>query len=140
MLAPAAAYAAYVSAVSSLGRLEDAAEAALASSRPSVQLALAGLILAASPLAGRSTGTASLIAGLVLASAGAVGLFARARKSSPWSGAEVTRATGLGLRRLLVFTAALSLATGGRDGAFVAAAILAGYPVSYFLRGVFPPS
>jgi 4-hydroxybenzoate polyprenyltransferase len=144
MLAPAAAYGAYVFAVSSLGRLEDAPAAVLASARPSAQLTFAGLILAASPLAGlasRSTESASLLAALVLALAGSAGLFARARrKAPPWSGPEVTRATGLGLRRLLVFTAALSVATGGREGAIVAAAILAGYPVSYVLRGVFPPS
>jgi 4-hydroxybenzoate polyprenyltransferase len=143
MLAPAAAYAAYVLAVSSLGRLEDAPEAVLRSARPSAQLSASALILAASPLSAlafRSNRPAGLIAALVLALAGAAGLFHRAQHRGPWSGAEVTRATGLGLRRLLVFTSALSLAAAGRDGAIVAAAILAGYPVSYFLRGVFPPS
>lgn len=143
MLAPAAAYAAYVFAVSSLGRLEDAPESVLRSARPAVQLSAAALLLALSPLSAlvfRSAQDAGLIAALLLACAGAAGLLARAREKAPWSPAEVTRATGLGLRRLLVFTSALSLASGGRTGAIVAAAILAGYPVSYFLRGVFPPS
>lgn len=143
LLVPAAAYGAYVFAVSSLARLEDAPESVLQSSRPSLQLGLAALILAASPitaLALRPSEMWSLFAALVLACLGAAGLAARARHPGPWSGAEVTRATGLGLRRLLVFSSALALATGGREGVFVAVAILAGYPVSYWLRGVFPPS
>jgi hypothetical protein len=132
-----------VFAVSSLGRLEDAPAAVLASSRPAVQLGVAALLLAASPLAAlvlRPIAAWSLLAALALAALGAAGLAARARHDGAWSGAEVTRATGLGLRRLLVFTAALALASGGREGALAAAALLAGYPVSYALRGVFPPS
>lgn len=140
MLVPAAVYAAYVFAVSSLGRLEDAPEAVLRSSRPAVQLSAAALLLALSPLSVLAWRSAWTIAALLVACAGAAGLVRRARSAEPWSGAEVTRATGLGLRRLLVFTAALSLASGSRTGAIVAAAILAGYPISYFLRGVFPPS
>jgi len=136
-------YGAYVFAVSSLGRLEDAPESVLRSSRPAVQLAVAALLLAASPAAAlvrRPIETWNLLAAFALACFGAVGLNARARRSGIWSDAEVTRATGLGLRRLLVFSAALALATGGREGVVVAAAILAGYPISYALRGVFPPS
>ena len=56
--------------------------------------------------------------------------------------ALVERAMGSLLRRLLVFTAAcalLGLAWGPAPG-IVAALALLGYPVSYGLRKVFPPS
>ena len=51
---------------------------------------------------------------------------------------------GAALRRLLIFSATCALvgaARGGSaDGWIVAAVILAGYPVSFALRRVFPPS
>jgi hypothetical protein len=133
-LVPALVYGAYVFAVSTLGRLEDAPPDVLRRARPSLHLFAAALILAASPAVGRS------LAAFALCCWGAFGLVVLARRTTTWSSAEVTRATGFGLRRLLVFTAALALAAGGSAGPFVAAGILAGYPISYALRGVFPPS
>jgi ABC-type spermidine/putrescine transport system permease subunit I len=47
---------------------------------------------------------------------------------------------GMGLRRLLVVTGSLALTQGGTIGVAVAACVLCGYPVSYALRRVFPPS
>jgi len=138
ILGPAAIYAAYVFAVSSLGRLEDAPAEVLQGARPALHLSAAAGILAASPAAAGPLGASR--AAFVLSVWGAFGLVAAARRTRTWSGGDVTRATGLGLRRLLVFTAALALAAGGQAGPFVAAAILAGYPISYALRGVFPPS
>jgi 4-hydroxybenzoate polyprenyltransferase len=150
---PALIYGAYVFSVSRLGRLEDAPEHVLRSSSPSLQLILAAAILAASPAVAlvhpsdahpsdghRPDGLLRLVGAFVLAASGAAGLLAAARHPGPWTGPELTRATGLGLRRLLVFTAALALSTGGAHAPIVAAAILLGYPVSYALRGVFPPS
>ena len=81
-----------------------------------------------------------LIAALLLAISGALGLVHAARRSGVWSSDDLTRATGLGLRRLLVFTAAVALSAGGPASWIVAGAILCGYPVSFALRGVFPPS
>jgi hypothetical protein len=139
-VAPALLYGAYVFGVSSLARLEDAPPEARNRARPSVRLAVAALLLAAAPLPVFRTGEFAAWAALALAITGSAGLLAAARRRPPWSGADVTRATGLGLRRLLVFDAALALAGGGAAGPVVAAIVLAGYPVSYLLRGVFPPS
>jgi hypothetical protein len=48
---------------------------------------------------------------------------------------------GMSLRRLLVFTAAATLLCVPQTRAWiVAGAILAGYPLSFALRRVFPPS
>jgi hypothetical protein len=63
-----------------------------------------------------------------------------ARHAGVWSSGDLTSATGLALRRLLVFTAAVALSAGGSASWIVAGAILCGYPVSFALRGVFPPS
>ncbi|HEV8113248.1 MAG TPA: UbiA family prenyltransferase [Planctomycetota bacterium] len=137
-LIPALVYGTYVFAVSTLGRLEDAPADVLRGSRPALHLFAAAAILAASPAAAGVSGRS--LAAFVLSVWGAFGLVVLARRTTTWSSGEVTRATGAGLRRLLVFTAALALAAGGPAGPFVAAGILAGYPISYALRGVFPPS
>ena len=73
-----------------------------------------------------------------------LGLVAAARRGT-WSPADVERAMGLLLRRLLAFDAVLALASArfpaaGWDGVAVAAVILAGYPLAHRLRRAFPPS
>jgi hypothetical protein len=74
-----------------------------------------------------------------------------------WTRALVGRATGMALRRLLVFTSTCALlsflatlrlrgavegpgAMAGWSGLVVAYAILLGYPISFALRRVFPPT
>jgi hypothetical protein len=143
LLGPALLYGGYVFSVSRLARLEDAAEDVRRSSRPSIHLAIAALLLTTAPFAALLQPQAArlrLWAAVVLAAVGSAGLLGAAQGFSTWSGPEVTRATGLALRRLLVFTAAVALSAGGADGWIVAGAILSGYPVSYALRGLFPPS
>jgi len=145
-LLPAATYGAYVFAVSSLGRLEDAPRETVERSRPSLHLTVAGILLALGPAVvlldarGGSFGSPRIAGAFALAILGASGLFATALRRRTWSSSELTQATGLGLRRLLVFSAALALLAGGGAGPVVAALILAGYPLSYLLRGAFPPS
>jgi hypothetical protein len=53
---------------------------------------------------------------------------------------EVGEAVGVALRRLLFATAALAAQAEGRDGLVVAAAILCGFPMSFGLRRLFPPT
>lgn len=143
VLLPPILYAGYVLALSHVARLEDADEARRRSARPGVLLHLAAILLLSAPCAAILHPLESplrLVAAVLLVVSGALGLMQAARRSGVWSGPELTRATGLGLRRLLVFTAAVALSAGGPAAWIVAGAILCGYPVSYALRGVFPPS
>ena len=136
-------YAGYVFAVSRLARLEDAGEERRARANPALFLLAAALLLVLAPSAGILHPLESrerMWAALVLAGAGAIGLVQAARHAGPWSADDVSWATGLALRRLLVFTAAVALCAGGSAAWVVAGAILCGYPVSFALRGVFPPS
>jgi hypothetical protein len=132
-------YGAYVAAISSLARYEDADPVTIARARPSRSLVVATVLLLLAPIAGFRT-VQGLAAGIAIAGAGAVGLAAATRRREPWTNVEMRRAVGLGLRRLLVFTAALAVATGTREGAIASVAILCGYPLSYALRGIFPPT
>jgi hypothetical protein len=143
VLLPAILYGGYVFAVSRLARLEDAEPETRARAIPALHLAIASLALVLAPCAGilhplESRGR--MWAALLLAGAGAVGLIQAARGPGPWSAGDVTWATGLALRRLLVFTAAVALSAGGSAAWLAAGAILLGYPLAYALRGVFPPS
>lgn len=143
VLLPAIAYALYVLTVSRLARLEDIDEERRSRANPALLLAIAAFVLVLAPCAGILHPLESrerMWAALVLAGAGAVGLIQAARHTGAWSGDDVTWATGLALRRLLVFTAAVALCAGGSAAWIVAGAILCGYPISYALRGVFPPS
>jgi 4-hydroxybenzoate polyprenyltransferase len=137
---PVLAYAGYVAAVSSLARLEDADPEVIARAHPARSLRTAALILLLAPVTAFHGGGFGLAAGLVVAALGASTLAAAARRRASWNRAEICRAVGLGLRRLLVFTSALTLARGTLEAAIVAGAILCGYPISYALRGIFPPS
>jgi 4-hydroxybenzoate polyprenyltransferase len=167
-----ALYAGYVFFASRLGRLEDDEDEAALARRPSRALGSAALCLVALPAASllplgpvsppetaRSTVAAAAAVRILpwlVATVGAWRLLGEALRPS-WTRAQVGRATGMALRRLLVFTAtcalvavlpALRSAQQGRvwpdvDGLpwlLTAGAILLGYPLSYGLRRVFPPT
>lgn len=135
------AYGAYVLVVSRLGRLEDGEDDDLRAGRVRLLLwCAAGLLVSpAALLAG--AGPALCTAGAAaVALAGASALARAARAPAPWTPGRVGATMGLALRRLLVFTAASALASGPPHGPWVAGAILLGYPLSWSLRRVFPPS
>lgn len=147
-LAPALLYGAYVLAVSRLGRLEDDEDPRPLGRRPSRALVAAGLCLGLVPtlalapfVQSDGTGVAGALASAAVAWTAAAGLFAAAR-GGDWSRERVERAMGLALRRLLAFTAACALLAveRGPAPAAVAAVVLLGYPLSFGLRRVFPPS
>jgi len=156
-LAVPALYGAYVLCVSLLGRLEDGEDARLSGRRASVLAGAAAALLLCVPLmpapeplgapearAGWSAleplARHSLALALVLAAAGSLGLLRAAARRAPWTRARVMQTMGMALRRLLVFTACAALLARTPQGLVVCAAILAGYPVSFLLRRVFPPS
>jgi hypothetical protein len=152
--APAAialTYALYVFFVSRLGRREDVGDDTTLGRAPAVELGAAALALTALPLIAIARLASDALAtraeaGLVVAgtafvvSWGAAPLALRAWTTRTWRKADVLRAMGFALRRLLVFTAGAALLCGGAQGWIVALAILCGYPIAYALRGVFPPS
>lgn len=151
LLATPLAYALYVFFVSRLGRLEDVERDDVFGSQPAFYLGGAALALLALPIlslvrVGRAGFASRHEAGVVAAGAafvavwGAAPLLIRALKTRQWRKLDVLRAMGLALRRLLVFTAGAALLSGAAPGWMVAAGILCGYPIAYFLRGVFPPS
>jgi len=153
LLAPLA-YGLYVFLVSRLARLEDAAPAA-GELRPAPSLlamilallALGGVAaflaayLSAADAAGIPTWTLGLLP-VASALAGARGLGRSLARLgfAPWRPADVQRVAGMGLRRLLIASAALALGAGTPDGVVVATLILCGYPLSFALRRVFPPT
>jgi len=150
-IAIALAYALYVLCVSRLGRREDVRDDSALGRTPSLELGFAALALTAVPVIAiarlaRDELATQREAGLVVAGTafvvcfGAAPLALRALRTPTWTRADVLRAMGLALRRLLVFTSGAALLCGGTYGWIVALAILCGYPISYFLRGVFPPS
>ncbi len=148
-----ALYALYVFCVSRLARLEDAPDLFWTRSRPRLALGLAGTVLVLVGLPdlillwrgpdlrhfpGIEPTAAYVAAGIALA--GAFGLLLLSLKPDRWSQGDVMAAVGMALRRLLVATAAIAAQAGTRDGLWVAAAILCGYPLSHLLRRVFPPT
>ncbi len=137
-------YGAYVFLVSRLGRMEDGEDTAPLGQRPRFYLLLAGLALLAPALfpLGFPIHGCNVAAALLLAAAGAYGLLRTALQTQQWERALVRESMGLALRRLLIPTATMSLLAGGwtSAGYYVAAAILAGYPLSFALRKAFPPS
>jgi 4-hydroxybenzoate polyprenyltransferase len=145
-----AAYALYVFLVSRLGRLEDVDREDDLGRGPAIYLggaAFALLVPAALSMTrvlraefASSRETGAVAAGAVFIGVwGAAPLFLRAVRTREWRKLDVLRAMGFALRRLMVFTAGTALLAGG-GGCIVAVAIVCGYPLSYFLRGVFPPS
>lgn len=159
--APALFYGAYVFCVSRVGRLEDADERTVSSPAPWIAGALLALLVAlASPVSwvhaeglfavgfdpwtrlhgcwGREF--VYVVPGVALT---LVALFGPARelaRGGAWPRERILRTMGMLLRRLLVFTSALVFLSGSRDGALAGALILCGYPLSFALRKVFPPS
>lgn len=145
LLAPAFLYGLYVFVVSRLGRLEDREDLRPLADRPSRFLITAAVCMGCVPLLGFALEGVEAL-GVVLSAAvslgAAWGLVQAARRKEPWNRGAVGACMGLALRRLLAFTAAVALLLVGQgDAAWIAAGIaLAGYPASYGLRKVFPPS
>ncbi|HUR27481.1 MAG TPA: UbiA family prenyltransferase [Planctomycetota bacterium] len=147
LLVPMALYALFVLRVSQLGRLEDGEDAALSGSRPKsfvLSAALTLVFLALLPAFDpRTHGWGGRIVCIAIAWIAAYGLFRAALSRTRWTRADVERAMGLCLRRLLAFTAALAAlawSPPAHAALFVAGAILFGYLLSARLRVVFPPS
>ncbi len=143
-----ALYGAYVFVVSRLGRLEDGEESREPGRLPSLYLTCAALVLLlvpALPLSSPAFGGAlrpfDLGWGLsiLLAVLGSSGLLRQALRGN-WTRPRILAAMGMCLRRLLLFTATASLLVANGATWFVTLGILAGYPASFALRRVFPPS
>lgn len=142
-LVPALVYGAYVLTVSRLGRLEDGGDERPIGARPRALIATAAAFLIAIACVPSPTPIVARVAAIALALAGAWGLVREAHARATWSRADVERAMGLSLRRLLIATSAVALLAVRADdfaGAITAAAILAGYPIAHALRRAFPPS
>jgi len=146
-------YGLYVFSVSRLARLEDAPESSWRSARPRFALGLAAMVLAFVGLPGvvelaRGQDLGHLPrmevigswAAAAIALAGAIGLLRRSLRPAPWNRSDVMASVGMALRRLLVATSAIAAQAGTPAGLWVAGSILCGYPVSYLLRRVFPPT
>jgi len=146
LVTPALLYGGYVFAISRLGRLEDDEDSNELGARPKRYLIWATFSLMMVPFAYWETlsgdGWIGAGAALLVAWSGAAGLARIALRTEVWSRELVGKCMGMALRRLLVFTSASSLLFAGTSwiSVVVAAAILAGYPVSFALRKVFPPS
>jgi hypothetical protein len=82
------------------------------------------------------------ILGAMLALSGAPGLWRAAMDPAPWTRSRVTETVGLLLRRMLLITGSIALATTplGSVGLLGALVILAGYPLAHSLRKIAPPS
>lgn len=157
LLAPAFAYAIYVGTLGRLSRLEDGADPRPLARRPAHHAAvLSGVLLAlpalaivedgphaAEPIAEDLEGwlrSTPVLLSTLLAAGGAFGLLRLAFRVRPWRRVDVVEAMGMGLRRLLILTSTLALTVGTPSAVLVALAILAGYPLAFLLRAVFPPS
>lgn len=143
---PCLLYGAYVVFASRLGRLEDDEDPRPLGSRPTRALLTAATCLLLVPAVAwlRGSGWVGVAGSGVLALAAAAGPLGFAMSRPGWTRADVGRHMGGLLRRLLVVTAAFSLST-WREAAPAPAivatlAILAGYPLSFALRRVFPPT
>lgn len=151
LLAPLS-YGLYVFLVSRLARLEDTdpEEGELRPARLllALILALLGLGVVAGALALHPVSLAPdrpiwvSLGAVVLVQLGSIGLERSLRElgRGAWRAVDVQRVAGMGLRRLLVASSALALGAGTQDGLVVSALILCGYPLSFALRRVFPPT
>lgn len=146
-LAACALYAAYVWTVSRLGRLEDGEDSAPLGRRPSSLLRRAAwlLVLAGSIAVlegllwrGNISGWRSWLP-IIPAVWAAWGLVQLAAQKQ-WTRPLVQAAMGAALRRLILFTALVAAHASGSAGLWVGAIILAGFPISFSLRKLFPPS
>ncbi len=146
-LAACALYAAYVWTVSRLGRLEDGEDSAPLGQRPSSLLRRAAWILL-------FAGSIAALEGLlwkgsvsgwrawlpVFPAAWAAWGLVQLAAQKEWTRPLVQAAMGAALRRLILFTAVVAAHSNGSAGLWVAVIILAGFPISFSLRKVFPPS
>ncbi len=137
------AYGLYVFLLSRFARAEDG-EAELDSHTLRALLLLAMTLL---PLPALVTGLSMHtpvggILGAMLALSGAPGLWRAAMDAAPWTRSRVTKTVGLLLRRMLLITGSIALATAplGSVGLLGALVILAGYPLAHGLRKIAPPS
>lgn len=143
-------YALYVGFVSRLARLEDLEPDPGRVVRPARwALASAASLVAigalAAWMASRSHASASVASALwaqALTALAAFGILRRvqAEGERTWTPKAIQGTAGMALRRLLIATSALAASAGTASGLLVAMAILAGYPVSFALRRVFPPT
>jgi 4-hydroxybenzoate polyprenyltransferase len=137
-------YGIYVTSISRLGRLEDGEDGAPIGHRPQRYLGIAAVALAALPLAtAQVLPTSGRIAAGAIAWTGAFGLVQLIWRRTAWTRERIEQAMGVALRRLLLFTAAVAALSFDRAhpaSLIVAGLILCGYPISYWLRRVFPPS
>jgi 4-hydroxybenzoate polyprenyltransferase len=137
----AVAYGAYVFCVAKVGRYEDGDEALGTGAGPRAWLAAAAVVLAGLPAVAAPTFGVGAYWAATLSLVAAVPLFVRAARGGFRSRAAVESAMGAALRRLLACTAVFAASTGPSAFAYaLAAAILAGYPLAFALRRVFPPS
>lgn len=162
-----ALYGLYVFCASRLARLEDDEDAHDLGSRPTFALLSAAACLAVVPwtvllgldaLVDSQPGAWTLrvlwLAPAILLGLVSAGLLAaQARTGGAWTRERVGRATGMSLRRLLVFSSICTWcgsvvaiiagagATSGTDhGLMLAPLLLLGYPIALGLRRVFPPT
>ncbi len=161
-------YAAYVFFASRLARLEDVEDPGGLRRWPAVYLLGAAACLAVQPAIWLSLGVGpppadpgddafvtmgslGLLAILVAVDWAAAGSMLAGLGRSAWTREQVGAAAGRALRRLLVFTATCALAAvlwvdtwslgiPGPNGTHVAILIMLGYPLSFALRRVFPPT
>lgn len=134
---PALAYGAYVFAIGRLGRLEDDVARA-PGTRPRRLVAAAAVLLVLVPFAAAASApNAWLALGAAVALAGAAAPVRLALRRDAWSHADVARAMGVLLRRLVLACAAATCAIGEP---VVGLAVLALFPLGVALRRVFPPS
>lgn len=148
LIAPAVAYAAYVFTLSRMGRMEDDTEQE-PGARPRPLLGVLAVLLGLAPLIAAGAQAlvqepsydvwhvASVLVGVVLAGRGAGALVAEARAHQNWTRGEVMAAMGIALRRLALFTCAVTF---GLGEPLAGAAILLVYPLGARLRRAFPPS
>jgi hypothetical protein len=137
-------YGAYVFNASRVARLEDVEDEAEIGMLPRWHLLAAALLLIA-PAFVQPRNSLSLVPNpiaLIVSVLGAFGLARVALRTKVWKRGDIGRATGMALRRLLVFTAGCAIISDAPEhlGWILAAVILAGYPISSALRRVFPPT
>lgn len=136
-----ALYGGYVFTVSRLGRLEDGEDPDLSRGRVGGFLFTGAALLLAAGFAPRGAADVTPhFPAVLLAAGGAAGLLAAALRTSEWTPPLVGRCMGLCLRRLLLFAVIFAWNTQTTAGAWTAACLLGGYPVSWSLRRWFPPS
>lgn len=156
--APIVVYGAYVFLVSRLGRMEDGEDAAPLGERPArlvraiARVPLVLVFVLALPTFANPPGASgpieparvvALVGALGLATIASFGLARLASEPAPWTRTRVEASVGACLRRLLLLTAivALASATGtALDAWIVTGVILCGYPLAHALRRAFPPS